>query len=123
MLYGQTPKWIDRLERLMPGLGIPNLALYLNNLDMGTDSLLMISSNVQVYFISSNNWTLANVQLLGNPNYNQTFDGIHQLVVVPEPAIVLLWLSSIATVYAARRRNGRSAARTVASDQRRSSSR
>ena len=29
MLYGQTPKWIDRIERLMPGLGIPNLALYL----------------------------------------------------------------------------------------------
>ena len=29
MLYGQTPKWIDRLERLMPGLGIPNLALFL----------------------------------------------------------------------------------------------
>ncbi|HUJ10383.1 MAG TPA: hypothetical protein VL171_10180 [Verrucomicrobiae bacterium] len=29
MLYGQAPRWIDRLERLMPGLGIPNLALYL----------------------------------------------------------------------------------------------
>lgn len=29
MLYGQAPKWIDRLERLLPGLGIPNLALYL----------------------------------------------------------------------------------------------
>lgn len=29
MLYGQTPRWIDRLERFMPGLGIPNLALYL----------------------------------------------------------------------------------------------
>jgi membrane associated rhomboid family serine protease len=29
MLYGQTPKWIDRLDRLMPGFGIPNLALYL----------------------------------------------------------------------------------------------
>ena len=29
MLYGQTPKWIDRLERFMPELGIPNLALYL----------------------------------------------------------------------------------------------
>jgi hypothetical protein len=29
MLDGQTPKWIDRLERLMPGLGIPNLALIL----------------------------------------------------------------------------------------------
>jgi hypothetical protein len=79
-------------------------ALYLNNLDMGTDSLLMISSNVEVYFISSNNWSLANVQLQGNPNYDQTFDGIHQFVVVPEPSIVLLWLSSIATVYAARKR-------------------
>jgi hypothetical protein len=29
-------------------------------------------------------------------------------VIVPEPAIVLLWLSSIVTVYAARRRNARS---------------
>ncbi|HVM62068.1 MAG TPA: hypothetical protein VMV72_14495 [Verrucomicrobiae bacterium] len=29
MLYGQTPRWIDRLERLLPGLGIPNLALFL----------------------------------------------------------------------------------------------
>src|SRR5260221_10828225 len=29
MLYGQTPKWINRVERLMPGLGVPNLALYL----------------------------------------------------------------------------------------------
>ncbi len=29
MLYGQSPKWIDRLERFMPGLGIPNLVLYL----------------------------------------------------------------------------------------------
>jgi len=51
----------------------------------------------------------ANVQLVGNPTYDPTISGIHQLVVVPEPAIVLLWLSSIATVYAARRRNARSA--------------
>lgn len=29
MLYGQTPKWTERAERLMPGLGVPNLALYL----------------------------------------------------------------------------------------------
>ncbi|HLX68164.1 MAG TPA: hypothetical protein VKV04_00935, partial [Verrucomicrobiae bacterium] len=83
-------------------------ALYLNNLFMGTDSLLLISSNVEVYFITSNNWNLANVQLIGNPTYDPTISGIHQLVVVPEPAIVLLWLSSIVTVYAARRRNARS---------------
>ena len=29
MLYGQAPKWVDRLERHLPGLGIPNLAIYL----------------------------------------------------------------------------------------------
>ena len=29
MLYGQTPKWIDWLDRRLPGFGIPNLALYL----------------------------------------------------------------------------------------------
>jgi membrane associated rhomboid family serine protease len=29
MLYGQTPRWIDWLDRRMPGFGIPNLALYL----------------------------------------------------------------------------------------------
>jgi hypothetical protein len=79
-------------------------ALYLNNLDMGTDSLLIISTNVEVYFINSNNWSLANVQLEGNPNYDQIFDGIHQFVVVPEPSIVLLWLSSIVTIYAASKR-------------------
>jgi hypothetical protein len=83
-------------------------ALYLNNLFMGTGSLLLISSNVEVYFITSNNWSLANIQLAGNPNYDQLFNGIHQLVVVPEPAILLLWVSSIVTVYAARRRNARS---------------
>jgi hypothetical protein len=83
-------------------------ALYLNNLYMGTDSLLLISTNVQVYFINSNNWSLANIQLENNPNYDQLFNGIHQLVVVPEPAIILLWVSSIVTVYAARRRRARS---------------
>jgi len=34
MLYGQTPKWIDWLDRRMPGFGIPNLALYLVGLQM-----------------------------------------------------------------------------------------
>jgi hypothetical protein len=29
MLYGQTPRWIDWLDRRLPGFGIPNLALYL----------------------------------------------------------------------------------------------
>lgn len=29
MLYGQTPGWLEKIERRMPGLGIPNLAAYL----------------------------------------------------------------------------------------------
>ena len=29
MLDGQTPKWIDWLDRRLPGFGIPNVALYL----------------------------------------------------------------------------------------------
>jgi membrane associated rhomboid family serine protease len=29
MLYGLAPKWLEKLERLVPGLAVPNLALYL----------------------------------------------------------------------------------------------
>src|SRR5580704_7946771 len=35
MLYGQTPRWIDWLDRRMPGFGIPNLALYLVGAQVG----------------------------------------------------------------------------------------
>src|SRR5208283_2483537 len=49
MLDGQTPKWIDRLERLMPGLGIPNLALYL----VGAQGLgfLLVLANPQARYL------------------------------------------------------------------------
>jgi fibronectin-binding autotransporter adhesin len=80
-------------------------AIYLQNLFMGANSMLIISSNVQVYFINSNSWGAANF-FLENQNVlrDQTFDGIHQLAIIPEPAVLLLWLSGIATIYAARRR-------------------
>jgi hypothetical protein len=50
----------------------------------------------------SNGWDFAqNISLLGSGE-------IHMLI--PEPSVVLLWLSSIATIYAARRRRSRRAA-------------
>jgi len=42
MLNGQTPKWIDWLDRRLPGFGIPNLALYLIGAQ-GCGFLLMLA--------------------------------------------------------------------------------
>ena len=49
MLYGQTPKWIDWLDRRMPGFGIPNLALYL----VGAQAcgFLLLLANPQAIFL------------------------------------------------------------------------
>jgi len=98
----------DAFSTLGPGTndGL-EAALYLDNLYLGSNSLLLIGSNVQLYFISSNSWNMANIQLEGNPNLNNSLNGIHQLAVIPEPSVVLLWLSGITTVCAARRRHAR----------------
>ena len=82
-------------------------ALFLSDLTLDAGAHLIISNDVQVYFITSNAFTSGQVTLLGN-------GGLHQLtsdpsLVIPEPSVILLWLSSIVTVYAARRRNARSA--------------
>jgi hypothetical protein len=45
MLYGQTPKWIDWLDRRLPGFGIPNLALYLVGLQVCGFLLTMANPN------------------------------------------------------------------------------
>src|ERR1700722_2767911 len=45
MLYGQTPKWIDWLDRRLPGFGIPNLALYLVGLQVCGFFLTMANPN------------------------------------------------------------------------------
>ena len=77
-------------------------ALFVNQLDLDPGAQLIISNDVQIYFISSNAFTSSQVTLLGDA-------GLHLLtsdasLVVPEPTVVLLWLSSIATIYAARKR-------------------
>jgi hypothetical protein len=45
MLYGQTPKWIDWLDRRLPGFGIPNLALYLIGAQVCGFFLLLANPN------------------------------------------------------------------------------
>jgi hypothetical protein len=78
-------------------------ALFLTNLVLDPGTFLVISNNVQVYFITSNGFSSAQVNLLGT-------GGLHQLVLsqviaaVPEPNVALLWLCGAATLYGARRR-------------------
>jgi hypothetical protein len=45
MLNGQTPKWIDWLDRRLPGFGIPNLALYLIGAQVCGFLLLLANPN------------------------------------------------------------------------------
>jgi autotransporter-associated beta strand protein len=100
-----TVEVTDAFSLLGPGTndGL-DAALYLDNLYIGSNSLLLIAGNVQLYFINSNNWSMANIELEGNPGLDNSISGIHQFAVIPEPSVVLLWLCGFATIYAARRR-------------------
>ncbi len=83
-------------------------ALYVSNLVMSANSFLIISSNVEVYFLTSNSWGAANFTLLGGPH--GIGGELHQFenVAVPEPSVLLLWFVGAGTVYAYRRRAKRS---------------
>ena len=100
-----TVEVTDAFCLLGPGTYVgQDAALYLDNLYIGSNSLLLIAGNVQLYFINSNNWDMANIELEGNPGLDNSINGIHQFAVIPEPSVVLLWLCGFATIYAARRR-------------------
>jgi hypothetical protein len=77
--------------------------LYLRNLFMGLDSLLIIGSNVQVYFVTSNDWSSANFLLEGNATYDNAINGLHQMIIVPEPSALLLWGLGLAVTVFTRR--------------------
>jgi fibronectin-binding autotransporter adhesin len=77
-------------------------ALFVNDLWLFGSSDLIISNNTVLYFVNSNNWSVADVTLLGNGQIHQLT--LEQVASVPEPSVVLLWLCGIGTVYAARRR-------------------
>lgn len=63
-------------------------ALFVNDLFL-YDAHLIIGNNMRVYFVNSNNWSSANVTLLGTAE-------LHQLVFVPEPSTWLLVLAGAA---------------------------
>jgi fibronectin-binding autotransporter adhesin len=76
-------------------------ALFVKNLLIYGDSMLVISNNMRVYFINSNSWSLANIALLGDAEIHQL---IGTLAVIPEPNILLLLLAGGVTMFVARRR-------------------
>lgn len=82
-------------------------ALYVDNLILGEQAFLIISPNVEVYFLNSNSWTSANYALLGGGH--GVGGELHQFVglsVVPEPGtLVLLVLGGMGMMGAYRQRN------------------
>lgn len=84
------------------GGGSGTNALFVNDLWLFGASDLIISNNTVLYFVNSNNWSLANVTLLGNGEIHQL--ELQNVASVPEPSVVLLWLCGFATVYGASRR-------------------
>ncbi|MDW8309862.1 MAG: autotransporter-associated beta strand repeat-containing protein, partial [Verrucomicrobiales bacterium] len=81
-------------------------ALYVDNLIMGAHSLLIISANVEVYFLNSNSWSSANYVLLGGGH--GVGGELHQFVglsFVPEPGTLLLFMGGAGLIWGYRRQN------------------
>lgn len=85
------------------GGGANTNALFVNDLWVFGGSQLIISNNVDLYFVNSNNFSSADITLLGNAELHQL--ELNPESAVPEPTVVLLWLSGGATLYFARRRS------------------
>ena len=81
-------------------------ALFVNDLFLFGGSTLVISNDMQVYFVNSNTWNLANITLLGNAQIHQ-LTGLGASLVIPEPNVLLMWLCGGFTLWAARRRHRR----------------
>ena len=76
-----------------------NAALFVNDLWLFASSRLIISNDVRLYFVNSNNWSLANISLLGNAEIHQL---LSPMVVIPEPGVLFLWIAGVATLYVSR---------------------
>ncbi|MDW8309851.1 MAG: PEP-CTERM sorting domain-containing protein, partial [Verrucomicrobiales bacterium] len=71
-------------------------ALYVDNLLLGLNSHLIISDNVELYFLNSNVWSSANYTLLGSGELHQFFST--DLAMVPEPSTLLLLMAGAAAI-------------------------
>ena len=91
-------------------------ALFVNDLLLFGTAQLVISNDVRVYFVNSNDWSLANITLLGNAQIHQ-FSSFGEALATPEPSVLLMWLCGGLAVWVVRRRRNRSAlARTAEAD-------
>ena len=86
-------------SKTVPNNSLTN-ALFVNDLFLLGTSHLIISNDMRVYFVNSNNWSLANITLLGNAEIHQLLGGL----VVPEPTTWLLWISGALALFHGRRR-------------------
>jgi len=86
-------------------------ALFVNDLDLYGASELIISNNMELYFVNSNDWSMSNIELLGNGGIHQLLQG--QAAVVPEPGVLVLWVCGVGIVYAVRRRTRKRATRPL----------
>ncbi len=77
-------------------------ALFVNDLSLFGSSDLIISNNTVLYFVNSNDFSSADITLLGNGQIHQL--ELQQVSSVPEPSVVLLWLCGLGTAYGASRR-------------------
>ncbi|MCS7049892.1 MAG: PEP-CTERM sorting domain-containing protein, partial [Verrucomicrobiae bacterium] len=82
---------------------------YVHDFTIAPGSLLIISNNVEFYFMNSNGVTGVSLGSL-NPGDNVLILGngsFHQLVVVPEPSTLLLLMAGAAAIHYYRQRRRR----------------
>ena len=109
-LTNSTLNLIDTFNTASIDVDDGNVAsLFVNDLWIFGTSQLILSNNVRLYFVNSNDWTSANFTLIGNAELHQLVLGVSA---IPEPSVVLLWVSGLATVYAARRRANKNGKRS-----------
>jgi len=87
--------------------------LYLNTLTLDPGSLLIISNNVELYFETTNGVTGVGYGTLGAGDDILMLDGssFHQLTVVPEPSILMLFSVGTVAIVGYRRRKARLSAK------------
>ena len=93
------------LEQATPSLATN--ALFVNDLFLYGAAQLVISNNMQVYFVNSNTWDMSQITLWGDAQIHQLSGAVLPVILsVPEPNVLLMWLAGAGTFWVARRRRG-----------------
>lgn len=84
-------------------------ALFVNDLYLFAGAQLVISNNMDVYFVNSNGWDISQITLDSGAKIYQ-LSGSPIPLTVPEPSVLLMWLAGALTLWAAHRRANRTTA-------------